>query len=187
MRCGPLHDARFAASSRRAVSCLVSHMQRAGRRRTVAPLGSALPPHLSCIVPLLCTFCVQRVMPCQRLSTYDWIMLRDSDSGFSLCSLRRRKPRNEMESELPAVYTSPPIQTLPNVRGLFLLRAECFAHSSKQIIVASPSSKPTEIGSCEAVGQVICAFTCIIAQQFNSANVVNLHPNSNDCTTAPSL
>jgi hypothetical protein len=88
--------------------------------QAVGALSHLLVLHFFLIyhVLLLFRFCIQRVMSSQRLSTYDWIMLRDSDSEFSLCSLRRRH-QNEMEREMSAVYTTPPILTLPNVRVFF--------------------------------------------------------------------
>ena len=110
--------ALWSAASRTSRCVLLGYLT--CNAQAVGALSHLLVLHCFLIyhVLLLSTFCVQRVMSCQRLSTYDWIMLRDSEQGFSLCSLRRRKHQNEMERELPAVYTSPPIRTLPNVRAL---------------------------------------------------------------------
>jgi hypothetical protein len=104
---------------------------------------------------------------------------------FAVCGVERFRMKWRESCRL-STHPLPSERCRMYVR-LFLLRAECFAHVTKQIIVVPPSSKPTENGSNEAVGQVICAFACIIPQQFNSANVVDLHPNSSVCATASSL
>lgn len=182
MRCGPQHHAPAA------VSCWdISHAMRRPLvhcRTSWFCTASSSITYFSSLHFVYNASCLASGSP---PTTGSCFATANRDFRFAVCGVESIKMKWRESCRL----STPP---LPSERcrmyaRLILSHAACFAHVTVQIIVASPSSKPTEIGGSEAVGQVMCAFACMFAQQFNSTSVVSLHPNSSNCncTTASSL